>query len=233
MRKIPTFVPRVLTTSDRSQSSIGGSVNQQVLDFFVKNYAPGRVGLIGSANPLYKIIREGQMSLTKDERPSKYNHAFIMGSQRDDGRNDGGIYIFESDLHVSVHDWELKNGIMESRLTKWCLDDLEYAAVLGLDLSKEESDAIVRNALWFGYDDEHLRYPVAELIGTLWAMGTGKMQQMNVFYHKHAIQCASFARLCYQSIGRDFIQSGTHPSHTTPEEISQSPLFTFRREWAI
>ncbi len=208
-------------------------MNQSVLDFFVRNYAPGRIGLIGSASPLYTIIREGQSYLTKDHRPSKYNHAFILGSKRDDGHADGGIYILESDLRVSLRDWEIKNGIMESRLTKWCLDDLEYAAVLGMDLSKEDSDAIVRNALWFAYDDEHLRYPVAELIGTLWAMGTGKMEHTNVFYNKHAVQCASFVRMCYQSIGRDFIASETHPSHTTPEEISQSPLFTFRAEWKL
>lgn len=206
-------------------------MRQQVLDFFVKNYSPGRVGLIGSANPLYKMIREGQRSITKDHSPSKYNHAFVFGARRDDGRNDGGIYIFESDLRVSLHDWEVKNGIMESRLCKWCLDDLEYAAVLGMDLTNEESDAIVRNALWFAYDDDRLRYPVTELIGTLWAMGAGKMQETNVFYSKHAVQCATFARLCYQSIGRDFIASGTHPSNTTPEEISQSPIFTFRKEW--
>jgi hypothetical protein len=207
-------------------------VNQQVLEFFTKHYAPGRVGLIGSANPLYKIIREGQMPLTKDNRPSKYNHAFLLGSKRDDGRGDGGVYIFESDLHVSIHDWEMKNGIMESRITKWCMDDLEFAAVLGMDLAKEDAEAILRNALWFAYDDEHLRYPVTELFGTLWAMGTRKMQQVNVFYSKHAVQCATYVRLCYQSIGRDFIKSGTHPSNTTPEEISQSPAFTFRKEWS-
>ncbi len=207
-------------------------MNHQVLDFFVRNYSPGRIGLVGSANPLYKIIREGQTSLTRDHRPSKYNHAFILGSKRDDGRDDAGIYIFESDLRISVHDWEIRNGIMESRLTKWCLDDVEFAAVLGMDLAKEDAQAIVRNALWFAYDDEHLRYPVAELIGTLWAMGTGHMQETNVFYKGHAIQCASFARMCYQSIGRDFIKTETHPSHTTPEEISQSPLFTFRKEWS-
>lgn len=143
------------------------------------------------------------------------------------------MYVFESDLHVSVHDWEIKNGIMESRITKWCMDDLEYAAVLGMDLAKEETEALLRNALWFAYDDEHLRYPVTELLGTLWAIETGTMQQSNIIKSKHAVQCATFTRLCYQSINRDFIKSGTHPSHTTPEEISQSPLFTFRKEWSV
>ena len=207
-------------------------MNAEVLDFFREHAAPGRLGLTGSANSIYQIIREGQRPLTKDGQLSNYNHVFLIGSARDDGRKDGGIYIFESDLQVSLHDREIKNGLMESRLVKWCLDDLEFAAVLGMELSDEENQALLRNALWFTYDESHLSYPVTELLGTIWAMQTGRMQKTNVFYKEHAAQCATFARLCYQSIGRDFIESGTHPSNTTPEEISQSPLFTFRKYWS-
>jgi hypothetical protein len=207
-------------------------MNSHVLDFFRQNYAPGRVCLIGSTDPIYKIIRDAQKGITKDGKPSRYNHSFLMGNKRNDGRNDGGIYIFESDLQVSVKNWEVKNGVMESRITKWCLDDSEYAAVLGIDLSQIESDALLCKALWHAYEENHLRYPVGELFGTFWAIITHRLTKKNVFDVQYAIQCATFVRICYQSIGHDFITSKTHPSNTSPEEISQSSVFTFRKEWA-
>jgi hypothetical protein len=207
-------------------------MNAEVLYFFKANYAPGRICLIGSSNPIYKLIRDAQKEITKDGKPSKYNHAFLMGNVRNDGRDDGSIYIFESDLHVSVQDWEVKNGVMESRITKWCLDDLEYAAVLGLNLIQTETDALVEKGLWYAYDEEHLRYPVGELFGTLWAILTHKLSQRNIFDQNHAVQCATFVRMCYQSIHQDFITSSTDASNTSPEEISQSSVFTFRKEWA-
>ena len=207
-------------------------MNAEVLYFFKANYAPGRICLIGSSNPIYMLIRDAQKGITKDGKPSKYNHAFLMGNVRNDGRDDGNMYIYESDLHVSVKDWEVKNGVMESRITKWCLDDLEYAAVLGLNLTQAETDALVGKGLWYAYDEEHLRYPVGELFGTLWAILTHKLSQRNIFDQKHAVQCATFVRMCYQSIHQDFITNSTDASNTSPEEISQSNVFTFRKEWA-
>jgi hypothetical protein len=206
-------------------------MNQSVLKFFSQHYAPGRVCLIGSANPLYKLIRDGQSRLTKDGKPSRYNHTFLMGVQRQDGRDDGGLYIFESDIHVSVKEWEVRNGVMESRLTKWCLDDLEYAAVLGLELTDREADALIQRALWYAYDEEHLIYPIGELFGTLWAILTGKLSKRNVFDDAHAVQCATFVRMCYRDIQREIVSSETDLTNTSPEVISQSPVFTFRQEW--
>ena len=207
-------------------------MNEQVLEFFRQNYAPGRVCLIGSANPLYKLFRDGQSGLTKDGKPSRYNHSFLMSYKREDGREDGGIYIFESDLHVSIQDLEVKNGAMESRITKWCLDDLEYAAVLGIDLTESETETLLRKALWYAYEAHHFRYPILELFGTLWAIFKHKLTRRNIFDDKHAVQCATFVRLCYQHIGHDFISTGTDITNTSPEEISQSNIFTFRRGWA-
>jgi hypothetical protein len=206
-------------------------MNENVLNFFRQHYAPGRVCLIGSASPIYKLIRDGQSKLTKDGKPSRYNHTFLIGLQRDDGWNDGGIYIYESDLHVSTSEWEVRNGVMESRIVKWCLDDLEYAAVLGIDLSEQETHALMQRALRYAYDDKHLVYPVGELFGTLWAILTGKLSKKNIFDNEHAVQCATFVRMCYKDIQKDIIISGTDPTNTSPEEISQSPVFTFRQEW--
>jgi hypothetical protein len=207
-------------------------MNAHVLDFFRTHYAPGRVCLVGSKNPIYMAIREAQRSLTKDGKASRYNHCFLMGNTRKDKRDDGSIYIFESDLHVSVHDWEVKNGVMESRIAKWCPDDCEYAAVLGMDLSQGDVDKLVANALWYAYDEQHLRYPVGELFGTLWALLTHRLSQKNIFDMKYAVQCSTFVRMCYRDIGREMITNGTDLTNTSPEAISQSGLFTFRKEWA-
>ncbi len=206
-------------------------MNKTVLDFFRQYYAPGRVCLIGSANPIYKLIREGQSRLTKDGKPSRYNHTFLMGTLREDGWGDGGIYIYESDLHISVKEWEVRNGVMESRIVKWCLDDLEYAAVLGIELAQEQTKVLLQKALGYAYDDQHLIYPVGELFGTLWAIITDKLSKKNVFDDEHAVQCATFVRMCYRDIGKELILTGTHPTNTSPEEISQSQVFTFRQEW--
>jgi hypothetical protein len=118
-----------------------------------------------------------------------------MGSIRDDGRNDGSIYIYESDLHVSVPDLEVKNGVMESRITKWCLDGLEYAAVLGIDLTQRETESLLRKALWYSYDEHHLLYPVGSLFWTLWAIMAGQLSRKNIFNSTQAVQCATFVRL--------------------------------------
>ncbi len=206
-------------------------MNQAVLNFFKQYYAPGRVCIIGLPNPIYRLIRDGQSGLTRDGKPSRYNHTFLMGGIRDDGRNDGSIYIYESDLHVSVPDWEVKNGVMESRITKWCLDDLMYAAVLGVDLSQQETESLLRKALWYSYDEIHLRYPVGSLFWTLWAITTGHLSRKNIFNSTQAVQCAAFVRLCYQSINRDIMAAGTDLFNTSPEGISQSQVFTFRKEW--
>lgn len=206
-------------------------MNPDAHKFFLDHYAPGRIGLIGSTEPLYRLIREGQRNMTPDGNPSMFNHAFLMGRQRPDGRDDGSIYIFESDIQLSISEWELRNGVMESRLAKLCRDDLEHAAVLGLDLSEEEVERLLQVALRLAYDEKRLRYPVVGLLGTLVASLTDRLKQKNIFDSDHAVQCATFVRVCYQNIGRDFIRQGSHMTNTSPEEIWQSQLFTLRRLW--
>lgn len=206
-------------------------MNNQLLSFFKTNYLPGRICLIGANNPVGWLIRNGQAKLTTDKKPSKWSHAFLMGDQRDDGRTDGSIYIFESDLHVSVTEWQVINGPQESRLVKWCDDHVEYATVLGIDLSVPQQKTVVRKALEL-IGDDNMKYPVAELFGTLWAILAGKLSKKNIFDDKYAVQCATFVRLCYQAIGKDILTGNTTElSNTSPEKIYQSRVFTFRQEW--
>src|SRR2546422_507687 len=79
--------------------------------------------------------------------------------------------------------------------------------------------------------DLHLRYPVGELFGTLWAIITRRLAKKNIFDDKHAVQCATFVRMCYQAIGHDPVTGAVHLTNTSPESFYQSQLFTFRKEW--
>jgi hypothetical protein len=207
-------------------------VNQALLSFFNQHYAPGRVGLLGQDDLKGTLIRAAEASLTTDGRPSRWSHTFLFGERRRDGRTDGSIYIFESDLSVSVRDWEVQNGAMESRVVKWCLDDVSHGCVLGMDLTPAETAPLLTQALAYAYDeDHHLRYPVGELFGTLWAILTRRLSQKNIFTEQYAVQCAGFVRLCYQAIGKDPVTGPVDLTNTSPESFYRSRAFTFRQEW--
>jgi hypothetical protein len=171
-------------------------MNQALTDFFARHYAPGRVGLVGATDLIGSLIRKGQAGLTPHGKPSRWSHAFLLGERRDDGRSDGSTYIYESDLKVSVTDWQVKNGAMESRLT-----------------------------------EQHLRYPVGELFGTLWAVLTRRLSKRNIFDDKHAVQCSTFVRMCYRHIGRDPLNDAVDLTHTNPEALYRSAAFDVREEW--
>jgi len=108
------------------------------------------VGLIGQDDLKGRLIRDAEAGITPDHKPSKWSHTFLLGERRADGRNDGRIYIFESDLRVSVDDWEVQNGVMESRLVKWCLDNVSHGCVLGMNLSTAETTKLLTQALSYG-----------------------------------------------------------------------------------
>jgi hypothetical protein len=206
-------------------------MNTDLAAFFVQHYAPGRVGLVGATDAVGTLIRGGQKHLTSDGRPSRWSHAFVLGERRDDGRTDGSIYIYESDLQVSVTDWQVKNGVMESRLVKWCRDDIEHACVLGMAVSEEKCSQLLRQALEYAYDDRRLRYPVGELFGTLWAIITRRLSKRNIFDDRYALQCSTFVRMCYQQIDADPLTTDVDLSHTSPEALYRSDRFSFREEW--
>jgi len=206
-------------------------MNPEVLRFFNENYSPGRVCLIGADDFIGKLIRFGQSSITPDKKPSLWSHAFLMGEKRRDGRDDGSIYIFESDLYADTKSWQVYNGVQESRLLKWCKDSIEHACVLGMDMTQEKQTALLTKALEFAYDEKHLRYPVGELFGTLLAYITRRFNKKNIFDDKYAVQCATFVRMCYQYIEKDFLPEDIDLTHSSPETIHQSQIFSYRKEW--
>ncbi len=200
-------------------------MNQNILDFFLEHYAPGRVCLIGATDEIGMLIRAGQAPLTPDGRPSRWSHSFLMGEMRSDGE----AYIFESDLHVEPAKWLVQNGAMESRLTKWCGDAIENACVLGMDLTPAESAACVASAMKLAYGDPRYSYPVGELFGTFWAILTRRLSKPNVFNDKYAVQCATFVRMNYRAIGRDPLDASIHLDNTSPEKLFQSGGFALRK----
>jgi hypothetical protein len=203
-------------------------MNTQVLDFIGTNYAPGRVCLIGSHDPMYELIRIGQSGLTPDKKPSKWNHTFLLGERRG---TKGEVFILESDIHFSLKELQFINGPQESKAEKWCLDSLDYACVLGMNLSQLEQQNLVDNGVDLVYDVRY-RYAVAELFGTLWAILTKTISRKNIFDKKYAVQCATLVRMCYQAIGKDPLSGMMDDlSNTSPERIYQSSLWTFRKEW--
>jgi len=205
-------------------------MNTEVFHFIRENYAPGRICLIGLTDPMYELVRMGQTKITLDHTRSKWNHAFLLGEQR------GWFwwkrtYILESDFHFSFRDAQFINGPRESLLQKWCKDSIEYACVLGMPLTADEEQKVLAKALEIAHDKRY-RYTVEGLFGTLWAMWTRTLHKQNIFNMKFAIQCSTYVRMCYQAIGKDPLDESTDDiSNTSPERLSQSTLFTVRREW--
>jgi hypothetical protein len=205
-------------------------MNSQAFSFLEQHYVPGRVCLVGLTDPIYELVRLGQSRITKDGKPSLWNHTFLMGQRRGPTGKEK-TYMLESDIHFSWKKLQFMNGPQENLLDKWCQDTIEHACVLGMDLSDDEQRKVMAAGLDLVYGDRY-RYPVGELFGTLWAMLTGTLQKQNIFDDKYAIQCSTFVRMCYQAIDKDPLVGSTEAlSNTSPERLYQSPSFTVRQEW--
>ncbi len=97
-----------------------------------------------------------------------------------------------------------------------------------MDLTATKRETVLATAREICYDERYL-YPVGELFGTLWALMTHTLHRKNIFDDEYAIQCATFARMCYRSIGKDPLTDMVdHLSNTAPERLFQSTCFSFR-----
>lgn len=202
-------------------------LNMKTLEFFSTNFKPGLIGLVGTNDAIGTAIREAQGLITKDGKPSLWSHCFILGELRLDRRGPGGAsvkspYIFESDLKVDIFTPQVRNGAQESWVGKWCVEKVEHAAIIDFGLSDDERDNTLAVALQLV--DEQVLYPVQELLGTWWAIITGKQWQPNPLNDPHAMYCSAFVRYCYANAGKDFIGAEISVSNTTPEDIAQAGL---------
>jgi|Deesub1362B_J571_1020462.scaffolds.fasta_scaffold00243_7 hypothetical protein len=193
-------------------------INEKLFNFFVKYFKPARICLVGTNDFIGKAIREAQAPLTRDKKISKWSHAFLMGNRREDG----GYYIFESDLDVRLWEFKIRNGAQESRLEKWCKTEVEHAAVLDFHLSEEKARFVLSEALRLV--QEQIHYPIGELIGTWFQILINKVWLPNPLDDEHAMYCSSYVRYCYQKAGIDILDENVHLTNTAPEHLWQSPI---------
>lgn len=150
-------------------------INKKLLDFAYKNYKPGIIGLVGTKDAIGTAIREAQAPITADGKPSKWSHCFILGDLRFDRRGSRKTvtrspYIIESDLKVDLFEVQLRNGVQESWIGKWCKDKVQHAAVVDFGLNQNEKELLLATALQLA--DEQVLYPIQELLGTWWSIIT-------------------------------------------------------------
>jgi len=202
-------------------------IRNELLQFFMTNYRPGAIGLVGTNDTIGKAIRAAQGMITKGYRASLWSHCFIFNELRLDRRvPDGGItkslYLFESDLKVDAFKPQLRNGAQENWIGKWCKNTVENAAVIDLNLSDGQKDMVLATALQL--IDEQVLYPIQELLGTWWAIITRQEWKENPVDDPHAMYCSSFVRHCYNEAGKDFLDSSVSISNTAPEHIAQAAI---------
>ena len=202
-------------------------IKNDLLQFFMTNYRPGAIGLVGTNDTIGKAIRAAQGMITKDRRESLWSHCFIFNDLRLDRRgpdNDitESLYLFESDLKVNAFKPQLRNGAQENWIGKWCKDNVEHAAVIDLDLSDGQKDMVLATALQL--IDEQVLYPIQELLGTWWAIITRQEWKENPVDDPHAMYCSAFVRHCYNVAGKDFLYSSVSISNTSPEHIAQAAI---------
>ncbi|OFW10500.1 MAG: hypothetical protein A3H27_16935 [Acidobacteria bacterium RIFCSPLOWO2_02_FULL_59_13] len=207
-------------------------MNTDLLHFFTANYGRARVALIGASDWIGEAVRVGQKRLTPDGSPSLWSHTFILGEMRPDHRGPGRTssrspYIFESDLQIHPLRAQVRNGAQENWIGKWCLDDIEHAAILDFGLSEEEKDSVLGSALQLC--DEQFQYPLLELVGTWLAIITRRLWAPNPFDDSHAMYCSTFVRYCFRQAGRDFLGRKVSLSNTAPEHIARNKPFL--AEW--
>ena len=193
-------------------------INQTLYNFFKQHFGPARIGIVGTNDFIGQAIRIAQAPQTPDKKSSKWSHVFIMGSVREDG----SLYVFESDLEIKIWEPQLRNGAQESRLEKWCKPQVEHAAVLDFNLPEDKVKIVLSEALRLVH--EQILYPVGELLGTWLQILVGKEWIRNPLDDEHAMYCSSFVRYCYQKAESDILGEEVHITNTSPENLWQSPV---------
>lgn len=200
-------------------------IRNDLLQFFMDNYKPGAIGLVGTKDTIGKAIRAAQLPVTRDKRESLWSHCFVFNGLRLDRRPLNGeitksLYLFESDLKVNAFKPQLRNGAQENWIGKWCKEEVENAAIIDLGLSKDQEDKILATALQLV--DEQVLYPIQELLGTWWSIIMQQEWKDNPLDDPHAMYCSAFVRFCYNEAGKDFLENKVSISNTTPEHIAQA-----------
>lgn len=198
----------------------------KVYAFLCRHHRPGRIGFVGSTDSVGMAIREAQKRITLHGEASRWSHVFLMGEVRLDGEP----YIFESDLEPDFERVQVRNGAQESRLRKWAATAVEFAAVMEVPQVAGKVNDLLAAALRFVYE-EHLSYPVAQLVGTWLHIVAARVWKPNPFEDAKALYCSSFVRHLFLQVGIDLVPGDIHLSNTAPEHLWQTRIPVRRFMW--
>jgi hypothetical protein len=136
-------------------------------------------------------------------------------------RPDGHHWVIESDLQIERR--HIRLGVQENRISKY-FDDLSYTrlAVLDFGLTDSQVQLLVHEGLELVAS--RTRYSIRELIGTLIALRLPDLRaQDNILAREKSMYCSAFVRRLFRRTGID-LAPGIDEKHTTPEDISQTPV---------
>jgi hypothetical protein len=205
-------------------------------DFLEEFARPGRVGLVGGASLIDRLLVLAQKPVVRAANQVReravssqatpveaaphaggWSHAFLFQGRRADGEH----WVIESDL--DVHTKHIRLGVQENRAEKY-FDDQKYGAmaVLDLGLTPEQAQGVLAHAL--GLVASRTRYSLRELAGTAWALRHPKWRPRdNPLEREEAFYCSAFVRHVFGRNGIELAE-GVAEKNTTPEDIARLAL---------
>ena len=185
---------------------------------FLETYArPGRVGLVGGTTIIEKVICRAERHLDDDERWSLWSHALLFEGKRIDGHH----WVIESDLQI--HRKHIQLGVQENRVSKYFDEEaFPHLAVLDFGLNDHQVVAVLGEGLRMVA--HHAVYSLRELIGTAFALHHLRLRsRRNRLARRKSMYCSGFVQYVFNKAGIDLVP-GVHASHSTPEDISRTPV---------
>jgi len=186
-------------------------------EFLETHAQPGRVGLVGAATAVDRMIQRAQRRLKGGEEWSLWSHALLFEGKRADGQH----WVIESDLEI--HRKHVRLGVQENRIAKYFNEETHPTlAVLDFGLSDEQVAVLVREGLEMVAS--RVRYSLRELVGTLIALHEPKLRgRENPLAREKSCYCSAFVQHVFRKAGID-LAPGLDVKHTTPEDISRTPV---------
>ena len=197
--------------------------NGDLLSFFQKHSAPGRIGLLHFDFPPARLIDFGQRDLTRDHKSAQWAHVCLFIESRD-----GEPWIAESDMNIkSRGSNKSADGPQICSVRKWIGGHLDHAAVLESGLTLEQARQAEKRA--HELIAEGNKYGLLELAGTWMAIKKRDLTYHSALHREHTMHCSHFLRLILRAADCDPFGQSIAPENTTPEHIFQS--FKMVAEW--
>jgi hypothetical protein len=193
-------------------------------EFLERHALPGRIGVVGGATLIDRMINRGQRHQIKDRKWSTWSHAFVFQGRRADGQH----WVVESDIGIQRK--HIRLGVQENRAAKY-FDEEKYTAlaVIDLGLAPAQEQLLISRALELVAAGT--RYSLREIIGTLWALRRPTWRpRENRLAREQAFYCSAFVRHIFSHAGVD-LALGIAVKNTTPEDIAQT--IAARQRWLM